>query len=40
MELLLGEEGNSIKDLLCYKSVKCLLMALMQLTVEREGTLY
>lgn len=33
MEMILGEEGDSIKELLCYKSVKCMLLSLMQLTV-------
>ena len=33
LELLMGEEGKAIQELLCYKAVKCLLLSLMHLTV-------
>lgn len=40
LELLLGESGESIKELLCYKSIKFLLQSLMQVTIENEHTLH
>ena len=35
-----SEEGEPLQDLLCFKSLKCLLLSLMQLTMESQHILH